>query len=52
MGLLCGLIVALAFLGVSASLIDGGSSLAGTVLGTVDIIGLVSVFVFSGRRSN
>jgi uncharacterized membrane protein len=49
-GLVAGLVVALAFLFVSYRLIQDGHSLAGTVLGTVDLTGLVAVFVL-GRAS-
>jgi len=44
------LVVALAFLAAAVWLIQGGHSLAGTVLGTVDITALVAVFVL-GRVS-
>ena len=46
LGLAAGLIIALAFLGVSYLLIDGGHETAGAVLGTVDIVGLAGVFVY------
>jgi len=44
------LVVALAFLGAAYRLIQDGHSLAGTVLGTVDLTALVAVFVL-GRIS-
>jgi uncharacterized membrane protein len=46
LGLVAGLIIALAFLGVSYLLIDHGHETAGAVLGTIDIVGLVGVFVY------
>ncbi len=45
-GLYAGVIVALAFLGVAAFLINGGHDVAGGILGTVDIASLVGVFVY------
>lgn len=45
MGLFAGLIVTLAFLFVSAGLIRDGHEVAGSVLGTVDLVALVTVFV-------
>lgn len=50
LGLITGLIVALSFLGVSAWLIDGDHTVAGTILGSVDLVALVTVFVTSNRR--
>jgi uncharacterized membrane protein len=47
-----GFVVALAFLGVAAWLINGGHDVAGTFLGTVDIVGLVAVFVIGQRNSD
>ncbi len=44
------MVVALAFLGAAYRLIQDGHSLAGTVLGTVDLTALVAVFVL-GRIS-
>jgi hypothetical protein len=44
------LVVALAFLIAAYRLIQDGHSLAGTILGTVDLTGLVAVFVL-GRLS-
>lgn len=46
-GLKAGLTVALAFLAGSVGCIVTGHETAGTVIGTVDIVGLVSVFVLS-----
>lgn len=45
-GVVCGLIVTLCFLFVSYSLIKNGHGWEGTVLGTFDIVGLVTVFVY------
>ena len=45
-GLACGLIVTLSFLVVSYLLIEDGHEVAGTILGTVNLVGLVGVFVF------
>ncbi len=44
-----GFIIAIAFLLVSAWLINGGHELAGAALGTLDLGALVAVFVY-GRR--
>ena len=46
LGLAAGFIVAMAFLGVSYFLIDGGHEWAGGALGTVDLVGLVGAFVY------
>lgn len=48
-GLACGFVITMTFLGVSAFLIVRGHGWEGTILGTVDIVALVSVFVI-GRR--
>ncbi|MBN8781791.1 MAG: hypothetical protein ABS85_04515 [Sphingobacteriales bacterium SCN 48-20] len=45
-------IIAMAFLLVSGFLIWNGNEVAGTILGTVDLIGLVSVFIIGKRRAN
>lgn len=45
LGVLSGLAVALIVLFVSASLIRGGFAVAGTILGSVDIVGLAGIFV-------
>lgn len=45
-GLVCGLIVTLSFLIVSYLLIKGGHGWEGTVLGSIDLVGLVAVFVY------
>ncbi len=50
-GLISGFVIALAFLSVSAWLIQGGHEVGGTVLGTVDIVGLFTVFVVGRSRS-
>lgn len=44
-GQIIGLIIALSFLAASTYLIGSGHDLAGGVLGTVDIVALVTVFV-------
>jgi hypothetical protein len=49
-GLFLGFVTAMAFLAVSAWLISGGQPVAGTILGSVDLVALVTVFVV-GRRS-
>jgi hypothetical protein len=49
-GLWSGLIVCLAFLGVAGYLVALGHDIAGTFIGTVDLIALVSIFVY-GRQS-
>lgn len=45
-----GFIICFLFLGVSAALILSGHDVSGTILGTVDIVALVSLFVL-GKRS-
>jgi hypothetical protein len=42
----------LAFLGTSAWLIYKGFGIEGTILGTVDIASLATVFVLGGRMSD
>lgn len=49
-GLVTGFFVAVLFLGVAAWLINDGHEVAGTVLGSFDLVGLVAVFVL-GRRN-
>ena len=44
-----GFVVAVLFLGAATYLIATGNAVAGTILGTVDLVALVSVFVL-GRR--
>jgi uncharacterized membrane protein len=48
-GLGAGLIVALAFLGASYSLIMAGHTVEGTVLGTVDLVALAGVFIYGSQ---
>lgn len=48
-GLACGLTVTLSFLVIGYLLIKGGHGWEGTVLGTVDLVGLVAVFVYGNR---
>lgn len=48
-GLLSGFIVAMAFLGAAVYLIAEGRGVEGTILGTVDLVALVGLFVY-GRR--
>jgi len=52
-GQMLGVVVALAFLGASTYLIATGHDLAGGVLGTIDIVALVTIFVAgrSGRSA-
>jgi uncharacterized membrane protein len=49
-GQLFGLIVALSFLGVSGILVGIGHGLAGTVMGSVDLVALTTVFVVGKRN--
>jgi hypothetical protein len=49
-GLTAGFLVTLAFLGVAGWLINGDHEWSGTVLGSVDLVALVTVFVL-GRKS-
>jgi uncharacterized membrane protein len=44
-GLAAGFVVAIAFLAASVYLIATGKEVAGTIIGTVDLVALVSVFV-------
>ncbi|WAJ33816.1 DUF2335 domain-containing protein [Arthrobacter sp. FX8] len=48
----CALTVALVFGYFSYDLIRGGAEVAGAVLGTVDLVGLVSVFLVGRRRQS
>lgn len=48
LGLATGLLISFAFLGTSAWLIVTGHEVSGTVLGTVDLVALATVFV-TGR---
>ena len=49
-GLVFGFLVTLAFLAVATYLIQNGHDVAGTILGSVDLVALVAVFV-AGRRT-
>lgn len=49
-GLLSGLVVALGGLYAAAWVAANASAAAGAVIGTVDLIGLVSVFVYQRRK--
>lgn len=49
LGMWLGLVVAMAFLFVSGWLIHEGHDIAGGVLGTVDLVGLVAIFVARER---
>lgn len=49
LGQFTGVIVALSFLGCATYLVAIGQPVAGTVLGTVDIVALVTVFVATER---
>jgi uncharacterized membrane protein len=51
-GTFCALAVVLTFLAASVSLIATGHDVAGTVLGTVDLVALATVFVFGRARSD
>lgn len=51
-GLVAGVIIALAFLGVAAWLINAGHGVFGTILGSVDLVALVSVFVLGHRNGS
>jgi uncharacterized membrane protein len=48
-GLIVGFVVAMAFLIASFLLIMAGHGWEGTVLGTIDIVGLVAVFVYGSQ---
>lgn len=47
-GLIMAFILALSFLAVSAWLINSGNAVSGTIIGTVDLVALVTVFI-TGR---
>lgn len=49
-GQFCGLIVALAGMGVAAYCASHGAATGGTILGVVDLAALVTVFATGGRR--
>lgn len=49
-GLYAGFIVAMAFLITSAFLITNGHDWEGTILGAVDVVALVSVFVYGSQQ--
>lgn len=49
-GPILGFVVVLAFLFTAAWLIDRGHSVEGTLLGTVDLVGLATVFVVGVRQ--
>ncbi|MCY4103088.1 MAG: DUF2335 domain-containing protein [bacterium] len=51
-GLVAGVVIALSFLGVAAWLINGGHGVFGTILGSVDLVALVSVFVLGHRNGS
>lgn len=48
-GLLAGLVVSLAFLAASTAMVLGGFQVAGTIIGSIDLVGLVTVFVIGHR---
>ncbi len=48
-GLAFGFIIAISFLAASVSLILLDYVLAGTIIGTVDIVGLVSAFIYGSH---
>jgi uncharacterized membrane protein len=48
-GMICGLITALAFLGAATYLIATNHDTAGSILGTVDLVALVAIFVTRRR---
>lgn len=50
LGIGAGLVVVLAVLAASVFLVVTGNPVAGTILGSVDIIGLASVFVYANER--
>jgi hypothetical protein len=43
-------VIALSFLGVSGWLISGSHDVGGTILGSVDLVALVAVFITGRRR--
>jgi hypothetical protein len=50
-GQLFGFLIAMLFLGASTAVVLAGHDVAGTILGTIDLVALVTVFVV-GRRSS
>ena len=51
-GLVAGVVIALSFLGVAAWLISSGHGVFGTILGSIDLVALVSVFVLGHRNGS
>ncbi len=51
-GLIAGFVVAVSVLAGAAWLIDSGHDAAGIILGSVDLVGLVAVFVLGRRNGN
>jgi len=50
LGLIFGFTITLAFLAASVYLIAGGKQIAGTIIGTLDLVSLVSVFVIGTKK--
>lgn len=50
-GQILGFLIALAFLAAAVFLVQDGHAVAGIILGTVDLVALVSVFVYSARTA-
>jgi uncharacterized membrane protein len=49
LGLVLGFVICLAFLGSALSLVLLGHTWPGTIIGTVDIVGLVSAFIYGSH---
>jgi hypothetical protein len=49
-GLFLGFLITIGFLAVSGWLVNGGHDVSGCIIGTVDLVALVTIFVI-GRRS-
>lgn len=49
LGIIAGFLIAIFFLVVSWDLVKNGKEIAGTILGTIDLVALVTVFV-TGKK--
>jgi uncharacterized membrane protein len=48
-GLVCGLVIALAFLAAAVAMVLSGHDTAGTIIGSIDLVALVGTFVYGSR---
>ena len=52
MGLVSGLVIGVAGLYYASSMVSNGHDVAGALIGSVDLVALVSVFVYGKRRNS